>query len=77
MDLTDVLIYSYEIYTLHWIIQALPESGKVMYEETVRYFDNGRKWKERYIVMRACHVMECHESYKVLAIIHHLRMSIC
>ncbi|XP_077076660.1 protein Niban 1a isoform X2 [Siphateles boraxobius] len=44
--------------------RALPESGKVLYEEIVRYFDDGRKWKERYIVMRACHVLECHESYK-------------
>ncbi|CAM4689800.1 unnamed protein product [Leuciscus chuanchicus] len=44
--------------------RAPPESGKVMYEEFVRYFDDGRKWKERYIVMRACNVLECHESYK-------------
>ncbi|XP_051731431.1 protein Niban 1a [Ctenopharyngodon idella] len=44
--------------------RAPPESGKVLYEEIVRYFDDGRKWKERYIVMRACYVLECHESYK-------------
>jgi len=62
--------------TNYHIIQAPPESGKVLYEETVRYFDDGRKWKDRFIVIRACHVMECHESYKVLAIIHRLRMNI-
>ncbi|XP_067239641.1 protein Niban 1a [Chanodichthys erythropterus] len=44
--------------------RAPPESGKVLYEEIVRYFDDGRKWKERYIVIRACFVLECHESYK-------------
>ncbi|KAK9956646.1 hypothetical protein ABG768_014365 [Culter alburnus] len=44
--------------------RAPPESGKVLYEEIVRYFDDGRKWKERFIVMRACFVLECHESYK-------------
>lgn len=61
---------------LNLIIQALPESGKVMYQDLVRYFDEGRKWKERYIVIRACHVLECHESYKV-SHYHHVRMNIC
>ncbi|KAK7133675.1 hypothetical protein R3I94_015516 [Phoxinus phoxinus] len=42
----------------------LPESGKVLYEEIARCFVDGKKWKDRYIVMRACHVLECHESYK-------------
>lgn len=68
---------SYEIDSLYLISQAPPESGKVLYEELVRYFDDGRKWKERYIVMRACFVLECHESYKVWAVIHHLRINIC
>ncbi|TRZ02400.1 hypothetical protein DNTS_034458 [Danionella cerebrum] len=41
-----------------------PEPGQVLYEENVLYFDSSKKWKERFIVMRACYVLECHESYK-------------
>ncbi|XP_056301626.1 protein Niban 1a isoform X2 [Danio aesculapii] len=41
-----------------------PEAGKMLFEEIVWYFDDGRKWKERFIVIRACYVLEIHESYK-------------
>ncbi|NP_001138263.1 protein Niban 1a [Danio rerio] len=41
-----------------------PEAGKILFEEIVWYFDDGRKWKERFIVIRACYVLEVHESYK-------------
>lgn len=44
----------------------------MLFEEMVWYFDDGRKWKERFIVIRACYVLEIHESYKVRATIHHL-----
>ncbi|XP_073672886.1 protein Niban 1a [Garra rufa] len=44
--------------------RALPEPGKVLYEENVRYFVDDRKWKDRYIVIRANYVLECYESYK-------------
>lgn len=44
--------------------RASPEAGKMLFEEMVWYFDDGRKWKERFIVIRACYVLEIHESYK-------------
>ncbi|XP_047230572.1 protein Niban 1a [Girardinichthys multiradiatus] len=39
-----------------------PEEGIVLYEEGVCYFDEARKWKERYVVVRANYCLECHES---------------
>uniref|UniRef100_A0A671Q0N2 PH domain-containing protein n=1 Tax=Sinocyclocheilus anshuiensis TaxID=1608454 RepID=A0A671Q0N2_9TELE len=44
--------------------RASPEPGKVLYEENVQCFDDSRKWKDRYIVIRANYVLECYESYK-------------
>ncbi|KAK5603990.1 hypothetical protein CRENBAI_024894 [Crenichthys baileyi] len=41
-----------------------PEEGIVLYEEGVCYFDEARKWKERYVVVRANYCLECHESLK-------------
>ncbi|XP_051511498.1 protein Niban 1-like isoform X2 [Myxocyprinus asiaticus] len=40
------------------------EAGQVLYEENVLFFDDSRKWKVRFIVVRASYVLECHESYK-------------
>ncbi|XP_037553800.1 protein Niban 1a [Nematolebias whitei] len=39
-----------------------PEEGEVLYEENVLYFDDSRKWKERYVVVRANYCLECHDS---------------
>ncbi|XP_018532179.1 protein Niban 1a [Lates calcarifer] len=39
-----------------------PQEGKVLYEEAVLYFDDTRKWRERYVVVRANYCLECHES---------------
>lgn len=39
-----------------------PEVGEVLYEEGVLYFDETRKWKERYVVVRANYCLECHDS---------------
>ncbi|XP_041861741.1 protein Niban 1a [Melanotaenia boesemani] len=40
----------------------VPEDGEVLYQEGVLYFDDTRKWKERYVVVRANYCLECHES---------------
>ncbi|XP_039984388.1 protein Niban 1a [Xiphias gladius] len=39
-----------------------PEEAEVLYEEVVLYFDDTRKWRERYMVARANYCLECHES---------------
>ncbi|XP_070765105.1 protein Niban 1a [Enoplosus armatus] len=39
-----------------------PEEGEVLYEEGVLYFDDTRKWRERYVVVRANYCLECHDS---------------
>ncbi|XP_027145723.1 protein Niban 1a [Larimichthys crocea] len=38
------------------------EAGEVLYEEGVLYFDDTRKWRERYVVVRANYCLECHDS---------------
>ncbi|RVE73748.1 hypothetical protein OJAV_G00034320, partial [Oryzias javanicus] len=42
--------------------RAAPEDSKVLYEEGILYFDDARKWKERYVVVRANYSLECHDS---------------
>lgn len=39
-----------------------PEEGEVLYEEGVLYFDETRKWRDRYVVVRANYCLECHDS---------------
>uniref|UniRef100_M3ZTD0 Niban apoptosis regulator 1a n=1 Tax=Xiphophorus maculatus TaxID=8083 RepID=M3ZTD0_XIPMA len=39
-----------------------PEEAIVLYEDAVWYFDENRKWRERYVVVRANYCLECHES---------------
>ncbi|XP_036437325.1 protein Niban 1a [Colossoma macropomum] len=41
-----------------------PETAEVFYEDHVLYFDDNRKWKDRYAVVRANYSLECHESYE-------------
>lgn len=36
-----------------------------MYDENLLYFDESRKWRDRYVVVRANHSLECHDSLKV------------
>ncbi|KAM8874302.1 protein Niban 1a [Spinachia spinachia] len=38
-----------------------PEEGEVLYEDHVLFFDDTRKWKERYVVARANYCLECHD----------------
>ncbi|XP_041648210.1 protein Niban 1a [Cheilinus undulatus] len=38
------------------------ETGAVLYEELILFFDETRKWKERYVVVRANYCLECHDS---------------
>ncbi|XP_030584250.1 protein Niban 1a [Archocentrus centrarchus] len=38
------------------------EEDEALYEESVLYFDDTRKWRERYVVVRANYCLECHDS---------------
>ncbi|XP_068564072.1 protein Niban 1a isoform X2 [Cebidichthys violaceus] len=42
--------------------KGTPEEGEVLYEDYVLFFDETRKWKERYVVVRANYCLECHDS---------------
>ncbi|KAJ8409491.1 hypothetical protein AAFF_G00228920 [Aldrovandia affinis] len=44
-----------------------PEDGEILYEEGVLYFDYSRKWKERFVVVRANYSLECHDSSESFA----------
>ncbi|XP_061749248.1 protein Niban 1-like isoform X3 [Nerophis ophidion] len=39
-----------------------PAGSEVLYEKQLHFFDESRKWKERYIVVRANYCLECYES---------------
>ncbi|GAA6105103.1 protein Niban 1a isoform X1 [Tachysurus ichikawai] len=41
-----------------------PQEAEVVYQEPVLYFCDNRKWKERFVVVRANYSLECHESYE-------------
>ncbi|KAL7872022.1 hypothetical protein SRHO_G00070050 [Serrasalmus rhombeus] len=41
-----------------------PEAAEVFYEDHMLSFDDNRKWKDRYAVVRANYSLECHESYE-------------
>ncbi|KAJ3599668.1 hypothetical protein NHX12_033624 [Muraenolepis orangiensis] len=43
-------------------IQEAPEGGEVLYEDAVLHFDETRKWRDRYVVVRANYCLECHDS---------------
>lgn len=45
--------------------QVAPQEAEVLYEESLFYFDDTRKWKERYVVVRANYCLECHEGLEV------------
>ncbi len=42
-----------------------PEEAEVLYEEAVLFFDETRKWRDRYVVVRANYCLECHDSLEV------------
>ncbi|XP_076135032.1 protein Niban 1a [Alosa pseudoharengus] len=44
--------------------RELLKDGEILYEEHVLFFDDTRKWRERYVVVRANYSLECHESYE-------------
>ncbi|XP_064188176.1 protein Niban 1a isoform X1 [Anguilla rostrata] len=41
-----------------------PKPAEILYEENVLFFDDTRKWKERFVVVRANYSLECHDSYE-------------
>lgn len=49
------------------VAQDAPQEAEVLYEEGVLYFDESRKWRERYVVVRANYCLECHDSLEVSA----------
>lgn len=46
-------------------MQEAPEEAEVLYEEGLFYFDETRKWRERYVVVRANYCLECHDGLEV------------
>lgn len=50
-----------------FVEQEAPEDCEVLYEEGVLYFDETRKWRERYLVVRANYCLECHDGLEVSA----------
>lgn len=47
------------------VLQDAPAEAEVLYEGGVFYFDDNRKWKERYVVVRANYCLDCHDSLQV------------
>ncbi|XP_023660309.2 protein Niban 1-like [Paramormyrops kingsleyae] len=43
-----------------------PQATETLYSEKVLYFDDTRKWKERFVVVRGDYSLECHDSYETL-----------
>ncbi|KTG01916.1 hypothetical protein cypCar_00016694 [Cyprinus carpio] len=39
-----------------------PQASEVLYEDSMLYFDDNRKWKERFVVVRVDHSLELHDS---------------
>uniref|UniRef100_A0A671P1I2 Protein Niban-like n=1 Tax=Sinocyclocheilus anshuiensis TaxID=1608454 RepID=A0A671P1I2_9TELE len=39
-----------------------PHASEVLYKDSVLYFDDNRKWRERFVVVRADHSLELHDS---------------
>ncbi|XP_073332786.1 protein Niban 1-like [Pagrus major] len=39
-----------------------PQEAEVLYEDAVLFFDETRKWRDRYLVVRANYCLECHDS---------------
>lgn len=48
-----------------FVLQDAPAEAEVLYEGGAFYFDDSRKWKERYVVVRANYCLDCHDSLQV------------
>ncbi|KAL4635071.1 protein Niban [Arapaima gigas] len=44
--------------------RELPEIAGILYGKNMLHFDDTRKWKERFVVVRADYSLECHNSYE-------------
>uniref|UniRef100_A0A673GM20 Protein Niban-like n=1 Tax=Sinocyclocheilus rhinocerous TaxID=307959 RepID=A0A673GM20_9TELE len=42
--------------------QKSPQASEVLYKDSMLYFDDNRKWRERFVVVRADHSLELHDS---------------
>lgn len=51
-----------DIYSL----QEPPKASEVLYKDSMLYFDDNRKWRERLVVARADYSLELHDSQEVL-----------
>ncbi|KAL4660151.1 protein Niban-like [Arapaima gigas] len=47
--------------------QVPPDDSVVLYKDNVLYYDDTRKWKERFLVVRANYSLECHDSGETFA----------
>jgi len=41
------------------------QASEVLYKDSMLYFDDNRKWKERFVVVRADYSLELHDSQEV------------
>ncbi|XP_053470876.1 protein Niban 1a [Ictalurus furcatus] len=60
----DELVQREEEHTQLLKQQDPPQEAEVVYQEPVLCFYDNRKWKERFVVVRANYSLECHESYE-------------
>ncbi|XP_073732457.1 protein Niban 1 [Misgurnus anguillicaudatus] len=44
-----------------------PQASEVLYKDSMLYFDDNRKWKERFVVVRADYSLELHDSQESYA----------
>lgn len=44
-----------------------PQASEVLYKDSMLYFDDNRKWKERFVVVRADYSLELHDSQESFA----------
>lgn len=59
---------------LHLISQESLEASEVLYKDSMVHFDDNRKWRERFVVIRTDYSLELHDSLEVL-IFNHLKMA--
>ncbi|KAF1385284.1 hypothetical protein PFLUV_G00106130 [Perca fluviatilis] len=53
-----------------------PEEAEVLYEDLVLHFDDSRKWRERFVVVRANHSLELHDSLEAFVKGSHPRLKL-
>lgn len=47
------------------MLQDAAAEAEVLHKGDAFYFDDSRKWKERYVVVRANYCLDCHDSLQV------------